>query len=194
MSIGYLAWAIGEILWTFNDIILKTNPFPSGADIFYVAAYIPLLTGLWIEYKIIKETATRKDILKAALLTFAITVISGFLVLIPLVAASDYDVLSKGLSLFYPIADLLVLFPALMLFFVFNKKKLPRYWLMSKSWLIITIAIALWTAADLLFAYLDWNELYSGIPLMLTELAWLCNYLLFSFGAYYHRLIARGEI
>src|SRR4030042_3006239 len=106
LALGYLGWAIGEIVWTLNDIILKTSPSPSGADIFYICAYVPLLMGLWMEYHIIKENVKRDDILKAFLLTFTMALISAFLVLIPLAAASDYEMLSKGLSLFYPIADL----------------------------------------------------------------------------------------
>ncbi|MBU2561169.1 MAG: hypothetical protein KKD17_02645 [Nanoarchaeota archaeon] len=187
LALGFLGWAVGEFLWLYNEVILEIEPFPSTADIAYLLAYIPLIIGLWIEYNIIKEAIVKKGLMKAVILTSIISIISAYFVLVPIITATDYDLLSKIVSLSYPIGDLLILFPALIFIFVFKGAK------MSRSWLFIAIALLLEVIADSSFAYLDWNELYSGTYLILTDLAWLAGYALFAFGAYYHSLIIKGE-
>ena len=194
LALGYFLLALGEFFWMFNEAILQIKPFPSVADVFYLLAYLPLIAGLLVEYGIIKEIIQKKETEKATLLTILIVTVSTFLVILPIATATDYDLMSKAISLFYPIGDLVIIFPALLFFFVFKRAKSPGYWLMSRPWMIIAISLIFLTMADLSFAYLDWNGLYTGIPRALTDLAWIANYLLFALGAYYHRIIAKGEI
>jgi len=190
LALAYLGWAFGELIWMYNEVVLHIEPFPSTADIFFIAAYLPMITGLFMEYRIIKEIIHKKEIVKASLLTMIVAGLSAYFILIPIALAADYDIVSKAISLSYPIGDIITLFPALVFFFVFKNL---RYGLMSKSWLIIAIALALGTIADSSFAYLDWNELYTGTYKTLTDLTWLADYLLFAFGAYYHQYIVKYE-
>src|SRR5579859_7032726 len=49
-GIGY--WLVGDILFDYYAYFLKSNPFPSAADIFYTLAYPMLFLGLMNEIKV----------------------------------------------------------------------------------------------------------------------------------------------
>lgn len=187
LGLGFIGLSLGELLWIYNEVILGIEPFPSTADIFYISSYIPMIIALWIEYTVIKEAIQKKEVVKASILTIIATIVSAYFVLIPIIKDAEYDLVSKVTSLSYPIGDLLVLLPVLIFFFVFKGAK------MSKSWLLVAIAMTFGVIADSLFAYFDWNELYAGIPLIITDLFWLADYVVFALAAYYHRLIVKGE-
>src|SRR3989338_7631709 len=43
---GIFGWFIGEVLWTYYELIAKTDPYPSLADWFYLVSYVPFCIGL----------------------------------------------------------------------------------------------------------------------------------------------------
>src|SRR6185503_980018 len=44
LGMSFLGFFIGNVLWTYLEVVLRVEPFPSIADVFYLAFY-PL--GLW---------------------------------------------------------------------------------------------------------------------------------------------------
>ncbi|MEM3140892.1 MAG: hypothetical protein QXH15_05485, partial [Nitrososphaerota archaeon] len=52
---GLFLWFIGELAWTLYVLWFSIEiPFPSIADVFYLAGYIPLFMGLFIYLNIFK--------------------------------------------------------------------------------------------------------------------------------------------
>jgi len=182
-SLSFFMYFLGEVLWAFYDAILKVNPFPSFADIFYVGHKVFLITAFLIELKTIKSTLNKKQIAISALFTIGVAVAIFYLIIAPIASAADYDILSKILSLSYPIADIIILFPVLLSIFVFKGGRI------SKSWLVIKISVLTILAGDAYFSYLDWNELYFGVNMMAADLLWLASYISFAFGAYYYKYV-----
>ena len=183
-SLGLFMTFIGDFLWMFYEVILKTDPFPSAADIFYIGHNVFFVTAFLIELKTMKETIGKKGVIISSLLTLAAASVIFYFTIIPISYAADYDIVSKIVSLSYPIAGLVILFPALLSIFAFRG---------AKPWFVITISILAMLAADAYFSYLDWNELYSGINMIIADLLWLAGYLSFAFGAYYYKIIAQGK-
>ena len=49
LALGLLTFVVGDIIWTFYEIVLRVqSPFPSVADAFYLAAPPCMATGLWL--------------------------------------------------------------------------------------------------------------------------------------------------
>ena len=44
LAVGLGSWVVGDALWAWFDHVAQIEPFPSGADLFYLAAY-PVLTA-----------------------------------------------------------------------------------------------------------------------------------------------------
>ena len=65
-TIFAISWFIAEIWWSVNELILEIDPFPSEADIFYVAGY-PALFFFAIYYLRPMKDAINKKILGVAI-------------------------------------------------------------------------------------------------------------------------------
>ncbi len=182
LSIGFFIWILGEFIWLYiKPVALLVNTF-------FLIGFIFIILGLWIELKITKATIQKKDIIKSLILTIPISAISAYFVILPTILSITYNLQSKVLYLSLHFGDLISIFFALTFFFVFKGAK------MAKSWLMITMALLLGTIASISSLSLNWSNLYSGMPLVLTQLAWIMDYILLTFAAYYHRLILRLEI
>jgi len=191
LSIGFFLWCLGDFFWAYNELVLKTNPFPSIADISYIVSYVFFIAGFLYELRIIKESITKKEVIKSSILVLFAALASIYFVLIPIAYSSEYDILSKIISLFYPIIDFVMLFFLFLLFFTF--KDVFNYAKISRSWLILSVSFILILVADSLFAYFEWGYSYTGIYLVLCDLVWLIGYIMFAFGAFYHSHIFKGE-
>ena len=186
LALGLFIWALGEIIWLYSEPLLGITPAATTVDIISLVGYIPVLVALGIEFDIIKKALHRKDIIKSALLTLVITAISAYFIIIPVITAVNFGFLTKAIYVSFQLGDLLIIFFALVFFFEINGGKL------ATSWLLIAIAMTLGAVASISNAYLNWNELYFGIPLVMTQLLWIMDYILLAWGAYYHRFILKG--
>jgi diguanylate cyclase (GGDEF)-like protein len=103
-----LASALGEVLWFLYEHLWHTNPFPSLADVFYLAAY-PLLAASFAAL-VRRETrgADRASLIDASIVVAGAAALSLVLVVEPYVhrGGSGLDI---GVGLAYPLGDLLIL-------------------------------------------------------------------------------------
>ena len=158
------------------------------SNVVSIAGYIPILIGFWIEFQVVKEAINKRDLIKTGILTLIPIVLSVYYIIIPAIFDRSYSFLGKVIYLSFQLGDVLIIFSAILFFYVFQKGKV------TTSWLIVAMAMGFGAIAGISFSYLSWNGLYAGIPLVLTQMAWIVDYILLSFGAYYHRLILKGEI
>lgn len=186
LALGFLLWFGGDFLWFFNEIVLKISPYPSTADISYLAGYVAAGIGLWLEYGIVKETVKRNNIYKMLSIVVCVLAAVSYFLFIPILV-SGHDMLSTVISIAYPVCDVFLLATSLLLFFSFGKARV------SRSWMLIAVSFMFSATADLIFTYLDWNELYTGALLVLNDMFWITGYLIFALGAYTHRLTMQGE-
>ena len=84
-TIGLACWFIAEQIWQAYDYFLEGDPFPSEADIFYVAAYPFMVAFLFHSLKPILKSVSRNVWLFAIGLSFSF--------LIPTVSAAYDDML-----------------------------------------------------------------------------------------------------
>jgi hypothetical protein len=188
LMLGCFVSAVAEIIWTYYEILLRVNPYPSLADIGYLSCYIFFIISFLMEYLIIKESLQKNIAVFPVLATILLGAVMVYFVLIPIAVDPDYDLLSKIVGYSYLVGDMLLVFLSLLIFFSFRGAKI------SSSWLMIATALMLWGITDMVFTYVDWVGLYEGTYLVLTDIGYISSYIFLAFGAYYHRLVLGGEV
>lgn len=176
LSLALFFLFIAEQLWTVFEYFLFIDPFPSIADIFYVSSY-PFFTLFLFSYlKPIKKLITKR------IVGFAVIVSSAFI--LP-VFMTTYDLSSESnvfefiMVLLYPIADAILLVPAVIgIIFLFRGER-------NYFWGLMLIGIILTVIADVTFTFLDAADLYQGgNPI---ELGWLIAYIIWAFACYEYK-------
>ena len=175
-TFGAAFWFIAEQIWQMYDHVWEGNPFPSEADIFYVAAYPCHILFILISLKPILKSINRNVWFFAAALSFSF--------LIPSVLAAYDDIggdeaYAASIALAYPIMSSIQLIPAIVGVMYLAKK--PS----NLSWMLILFGFILYNVSDtyFLFAELD-GSYFDGHP---VDLLYVYSFLLFIF-AFHHRL------
>lgn len=108
MAAGQACFVAGDLAWNYFEIVGE-DPFPSVADVLYLAGYPFIAFGLLLLIRRRMSGGDRGGLLDAAIMTTAVAILSWTFLMQPQVGGSDLDTLSLAISLAYPIADLLVI-------------------------------------------------------------------------------------
>ncbi|MDR9437845.1 MAG: GGDEF domain-containing protein [Thiohalophilus sp.] len=158
--------ALGHSIWYWLDLQGLT-PFPSVADIFYLAVYPLFMAAL---YKLERQKGQSEGAMSDALLVGTSAAVLGWVLLIaPYMNDPSLSLGQFLISAAYPIADLIVL--PLILYLVF----LQRARILANLFLLAGILSYL--AADLLYAHGNLVGWYA--PGGLTDSLWLLSYAFF---------------
>jgi signal transduction histidine kinase len=175
-AIAAAFWFIAEQIWQLYDHVWEGAPFPSEADIFYIAAY-PLMTlFLFMSLKpVLRKTGK-------TVWLFAIGLAISFLIPSVLAAYDDMfeeEAFATSIALSYPILGAIQVVPAIVGIMYLTKQGA------SLSWMLILFGFIIYGVADtfFLFAELD-GTYYDGHP---VDLLWLYTYILIIF-AFHIRL------
>lgn len=181
LSLGFIAWFIGEVIWFYLRVILNVDPYPSAADIFYLVGYPLLFAGLFNELRQQKISLKDFDPFVRIVLGFA-AVIVGFLVFyFGVFQAFDpsVTVMENLITMSYGLGDLVLIVPAVLILKTtldYQKGKLFSPWMYLFAGLFLTLV------ADVLYAV--FNDLYSSSvwPYTLIDLFWIAGYLSLAYG------------
>ncbi len=119
LAISLLTLGIGDCIWAYLEIVLKIDPFPSVADIFYVLQPI----GLIVAFSFIprKKLQTKREGLKLNLeigiVMTALMILAWRIYLADTILEYDQQYLALILSLIYPVMDVLQLISLSLLMF-----------------------------------------------------------------------------
>ena len=108
MAFGQALFVAGDLVWNWYEIIGE-DPFPSIADVLYLAGYPFIALGLLQLIRRRLGGGDRGGLVDAAILTTAVAILSWTFLIQPQVVATDLDPLSLAISLAYPLADLLLI-------------------------------------------------------------------------------------
>jgi diguanylate cyclase (GGDEF)-like protein/PAS domain S-box-containing protein len=179
LALGGAAWASGEIVWTFYELVLRREvPFPSFADIGFLAGYPLAALAIIVLPASNEQLSSRIRTLLDALVVGASVLYLGWVtVLGSLYRGESGPVIEKTIGLAYPVFDLVI--AAIVLFMIARTQVGRRTTLVLLGSGLVTLAVA-----DTAFAYLTLiNKYSSGIP---TDAAWNTGYLLIALGALRH--------
>ena len=110
LVLGWALWALAETIWAVFSVLGQEVPYPSIADLFWVAGYIPMGVGLLsrLRNSTYQPTITQRYwVLGVSAVTFAFTFVFVFL---PIIQYFDPQLLVQSLlNIIYPLADLFLL-------------------------------------------------------------------------------------
>jgi hypothetical protein len=185
--IGIVSYLIAETIYFVMEVMFNYNMneiFPSLADIFWCFGYIPLIAGLsMMLFGYYNSDLPMGNIKLYSLLSFLILVIFGLVVLfilIPITKDPETSLLTKISSLFYPIADVIVVIPALILMYITS---LFGSGAVSKPWKYLAVSFICFAIADLLYSYLSWQGTYGSGNLI--DVFWNAGYLFIALSGIY---------
>jgi diguanylate cyclase (GGDEF)-like protein/PAS domain S-box-containing protein len=108
---GVTTFALGDITYdVLTKFLHESNPFPSLADVFYLATYVLLSGGLLAMVR----ARRRRDgetgaLLDALIITLGLGVLSWIFLIQPYVHAANMTLLTKLTSIAYPLGDIVLL-------------------------------------------------------------------------------------
>lgn len=178
---GLTLWTIAELIWAYYEIILEQQPpYPSMADLPWAVAYAPLFLGLLFQYRAlgVQVEPRRRNV---ALLIYALALIIIFvLVLWPILTTPGESLIVQFLNVLYPVGDLSIAFIATLSLLVLAGG------LLGRPWQYIALGMLMFTLADLVYIYADWNDAYAtGSNLLsgFTDIVYVASYLVTALGA-----------
>jgi hypothetical protein len=154
MAAGLTTFVGGQaVLFTYQVLLRLPSPFPSAADAFFLASYPFFLAALVRAIRAYGETgypigSARERVMTSAA-TVAAAAIVGYPVLKPVVA-EPAPALEMFLNVAYPVLDLAVLVPVVILLRIAIRFRGGQVW---KVWAGLLAGFGLMCAGDILFAY-----------------------------------------
>jgi diguanylate cyclase (GGDEF)-like protein len=172
MAVGQASFVAGDLLWNWYEAIGE-SPFPSFADVLYLAGYPFIALGLLLLIRRRLGDGDRGGLLDAAILTTASAILSWTFLIQPQLAAADLDPLALAISLAYPVFDLLLIGVAMGLLVTPGAR--------TPSFLMLAASLACLLVADQIYAVQNLDESYvSGGPL---DSLYLASYVFFGVAA-----------
>jgi len=170
-----ISWFIAETTWTIYELAYNLNPFPSYADAFYITGYPFLFLFSMYYLKPFKKLISKKIMLSASLIAVSVLIPSLYMTIDN---NSDENKFAIALGATYPIADSIILIPALIGIFLFFRGEV------NFLWTLLLIGILFEVIADTGFQYFTLNNsYYTGHPI---DILFIWSYIIFSFGVYNH--------
>jgi signal transduction histidine kinase len=171
LATGQLAFAVGDVIFNLYAWVWHTDPpIPSVADLFYLAGYPFLTAGLFILVFRMRSDDRRVGLIDASLLTVAFGICQWVFVMRPLIDSSDRWT-NKAVALSYPAMDVLLL-AALVFLALTPLRRLPAYWLLTTSVVLLIVADELYALSP---------DSYAGTSYLDT--CWLLSYVLWGVAA-----------
>ena len=150
LSLGLISFATGQAILTWFQWTTGKSPFPSPADVAFMLAY-PLLIGSLVAFLRVYEAAGfpmdggRTLMILTAILSVAIAIP----LLVP-IAGADGSSIEKALNLAYPVLDLVLIVPAVLLARSTSRFRGGVVW---KPWAALLSGMLFTCAADIVFAW-----------------------------------------
>jgi len=185
--VGLVFNFLAEGIYSFLEIILKKDMndlFPSPADYFWVAAYIFFFISLFLMLSSYIRTGLplgkiRSYFMLIIVLACIVIVIINFL-LVPIIEDTETSLATKIVSIFYPVADILIASLAVILMYISNQFDNK---LISMPWKIMALGFFCFTISDLVYSYLSWIDKYDSGNFI--DIGWNLGYLLLGISGLY---------
>jgi hypothetical protein len=151
LGLALALWFTAEVIWAYYEVVVGIEtPFPSLADAFWLAGYIPFfyfLVGILKHF-----LGMSKSMLFPLLAMSSIGFVLLGNILLSLYQSADLTsqegIISYVIGSAYPVADMFLIVPAAVVFFQLRKGKLT-----FTPWAFIVIATIVFIIGDIGFAY-----------------------------------------
>jgi diguanylate cyclase (GGDEF)-like protein len=169
MVLGQLAFVIGDLIWTIFSF-WGEDPFPSVADIAYLAGYPLIALGLAVAIRRRVAGGDRASLLDGAILATGAGIIWWVVALMPAAATADSEPMAFAISVAYPLGDLLLIGMALALAVTPGSR--------GASFALLIGSLVVMLVGDLVFALQTAEGTY--VDGSWLDAAWIASYVLFA--------------
>lgn len=181
IALSFTALFIGETLWLgFEQVGM--DPFPSIADLFYIASYPLLFFGLLIQLKQAKVEWSNQGGFSKVLIWLSLITLIIFVGYFGIYFAYDGEstLLENVVGMSYGVGDLILIFLSL---FVLKMTEEFRGGQLFNAWLAVFIGLFLTLLADIGFAiYNEAYELGQFAYNATLDFLWIGSFLAFAYG------------
>ncbi len=170
LTIGLSAWFLGQLVWTYYELVAKQNPFPSLADVGYLILPVGACAALLLFPVAHSNFSLLRVLLDGLIVAGSLFLVSWVTVLNPVYeAGAETGRLGFIVSLAYPVSDVVILTVAAVVLIRAQTQQRPTLTL-------LTVGMACLAVADSAFAYLGATGSYTTGNA--TDLAWTAGFLL----------------
>ncbi len=170
MALAFLSYALGDITWAVLELGLNQTPFPSVADVFYLAFYPIFAMGI---YLFPRNPYSRSDelkiILEMGIVILTVSLIFWMFLITPNISGKG-DLFTGLISVIYIIADFILLFALLRLLY----GKFPEKYYYQL--ILIGLGIIALIIADSIYSYQELQGTYISGGLLDT--VWIIGFIL----------------
>ncbi|MFN8073671.1 MAG: GGDEF-domain containing protein, partial [Mycobacterium sp.] len=175
LTIGLAGWFVGEVVWTYYELVAKQNPFPSLADAGFLLLPLGACAALLLFPDDYSNYSLGRVLLDGLIVAGSLFLVSWVTVLGPVYESSgDDDRLELIVSLAYPISDVVILTVAAM---VLIRAQTHQRLVLT----LLTVGMACIAVADSAFVYLGTKDSYSSGDTI--DLGWAAGFLLLTVAA-----------
>jgi len=176
-------WTLAEITWALYDFVIRAEPYPSWADLFYMIGDVLLVAFFAVQVRFLRLALQgwKRFLAIGLILTFVILV--GIFVFVPIFAEPSRDWLEFGVNLLYETQYLLLLIGATVLTLAVYEGVAGR------RWAILAAGMWLYALSNQIFFYANWYGFYypngEATPLSISfDLLYIASYLVILSGLY----------
>jgi hypothetical protein len=174
LGIAFTAYAIGDIIYNFQTTVLKIDPYPSIADIFFFAQYPFIIFHLIRNIKYFKRKITRRTIIWLAAIPITLVLLYSY-----------FTFQQDGYSLFdYYYGLPFVAASATSLSFAILGTQVFRQSALATVWSLLAVGIFLNTFGDINYYYLEIFGLYTRTHFV--NVLWFIAPLIITYSLYRH--------
>jgi hypothetical protein len=173
LSVGCALWGLGEGTWSWYELVLRREvPFPSPADIAYLAAAPVVGAGLLALSRGIRQRSHRaRAALDGVLLAGSCLAVGWVVLLAPVARQAEGGLWAVVVAVAYPVTDLVLMTVALLA----ARNGVPGR---RQALLLVAGAALAMALADSAFTLLELTGRYSSGGLV--DGGWVVGYLLFA--------------
>jgi diguanylate cyclase (GGDEF)-like protein len=183
LAAGQLLFVVGDLLFDLHERVWHTEAFPSAADGFYLAGYVPLAVGLLLLIRARTPGRDRASLIDATIIATGLGLLSWVSLMKPAATDSTLPVVGRVISVAYPVADVLLL--ALL------ARLLVGAGVHNTAFRLLAGSLVAMLAGDVGFAVLAQADAFT--PNHAINITWLLAYVLFGAAALHPSMAALSQ-
>ena len=172
---AWVFFLVGQLLFFLGDVYTYSPnvPFPSPGDALYLTVYPALMAGLVLLVRRRNPISDRAGLIDSLILSLGIGLLSWVFLVAPYIHLSGMTDLAKGVSMAYPLGDVLLLAAAIRLAVDAGRRQ-PAFYLLASS--IVCLLVT-----DSVYNYMLLKGTYDHQVIL--DVGWIAYYLLWGAAA-----------
>jgi hypothetical protein len=183
LAAGQLLFVLGDLLFDLHERLWRIDAFPSAADGFYLAGYLPLAAGLALLIRARSPGRDRASLIDATIIATGLGLLSWVFLMKPAATDSSLSVVGRIISIACPAADVLLL--------ALVARLLVGAGAHNTAFRLLAGSLLAMLAGDVTFAILAQADAFTLSNVVNTT--WLLAYVLFGAAALHPSMTALSE-